>query len=194
MEPIKTIGRILEGTHHRDAIHMAVAPVIAGERLAPGQHVVFVEGSKETVRAGEKRLGIVDPFLTDWVEQGQQFWMFIYPNTITSLRHEWVHPAFDEAVPVVDKAASMRWMEDFAAKHYSHKDEWYHGTGRNYTAEEIIEAAKDFLLSGDRHVQQGSESLRDDTNPTEFWPHFEAITGMKVAEYHRDQVPFCCTC
>jgi hypothetical protein len=28
----------------------------------------------------------------------------------------------------------------------------------------------------------------------EFWGHFEAITGMKVPDYHRDETPFCCTC
>ena len=79
-------------------------------------------------------------------------------------------------------------------RHYSFKDDYYDGTGRYYTADEIVEHAKYFLLSGDEHVQQGSESLRDGTTPAEFWQRFEAITGMRVADYHRDVVPFCCTC
>lgn len=184
------LGKLIEGTQYRDAVHIAIAPIRAGEELSPGDHIgILKDGS-----AGKNatHIGIVDPFLTKPVFWGDVFFMCLYPNTITSLRHDWSHPAFAAAVP--DREASQKWMEEFAAQHFSHRDEWYHGTGRCYTADEVVAFAKDYLLTGDKHVQQGSESLRDYTVPAEFWAHFEAITGMKVADYHRTEVPFCCTC
>jgi hypothetical protein len=93
------LGQLIEdGDRRRDAIHVAVAPVTAAERLQPGQHVGFVRaGDVETVGPCDKPLGIVDPFLPGDVEPGERFWMFLYPNTIIGLRHVWTHPAFSAA-------------------------------------------------------------------------------------------------
>jgi hypothetical protein len=93
-----TPGNLIdENERQRDAIHVAVAPVTAAERLVPGQHVGFVTADREHVgplESQENCLGIVDPFLLQPVEQGERFWLFLYPNSITSLRHYWTHPAF----------------------------------------------------------------------------------------------------
>jgi hypothetical protein len=186
------LGELITSDQQRDAIHIAVAPVTATTVLNPGQLIGFDEPGCERVRARLDGIGIVDPFLKAAVQPEQRFWMFLLPYTITSLRHDWAHPAF--AARQADKAASEKWMEEFAAKHYSHDGDWYHGMGRHYTAAEIVEYATDFLMTGERHVQQGSETLRDYTVPGEFWTHFEVITGIKVADYHRDSSPFCCTC
>lgn len=90
------LGRLItDGDRRRDAIHIAVAPVTAAERLAPGQHVGLVqEGSWELAGPCAAPIGIVDPFLAGPVEPGQRFWLFLYPGTVTSLRHIWTHPAF----------------------------------------------------------------------------------------------------
>jgi hypothetical protein len=191
------LGKLIETPQQRDAIHVAVAPVVAVGKLYPGQDIGFVEaGDTEKVGTHSTRMiGIVDPFLKSPVFDGQRFWMFVYPQTVTGMRHEWQHPAFEaEAAPTVDKAASLQWMEEFAAKNHSHSSEYYDGMGRNYTAADLLELAEDFLRTGDRHVQQGSSSLRDYTPVVEFWHHFEVITGTKIGDHQRGQVPFCCTC
>ena len=96
------LGELAKGIWGRDAIHVAVVPMIAAERLRPGQHVCFAaEGNYELASGLPQKgnLGIVDPFLTEDVLKGQQFWMCLYPNTVTSLRHQWTHPAFTPKIP-----------------------------------------------------------------------------------------------
>lgn len=93
------IGQIITTPQTRDAIHFAVAPVKAGETLRPGQDV-GLRGEPNDKKAFAKQndvilIGIVDPFLKRPVMHGQTFWLFLYPETITSLRHDWTHHAFD---------------------------------------------------------------------------------------------------
>ncbi len=96
MDPEPRFGQLIEdGERRRDAVHIAVAPVTATERLVPGQHVGLVEEANfELVGSCENNIGLVDPFLTQEVEPGQRFWLFLYPGTITGLRHVWTHPSF----------------------------------------------------------------------------------------------------
>ena len=91
-----TIGKMIDANSKRDAIHVAIAPVMATERLAPGQHVGLVHGTTDRVKAAGPHIGIVDPFLAGPVFALEWFYLFLYPNTVTSLRHEWTHPAFAE--------------------------------------------------------------------------------------------------
>lgn len=88
-DALETLGMIIDETQKRDAIHLAVEPVIAKERLLPGQNV-GVNGITENP------MGIVDPFLKNPVEIGQRFWLVVYPRQINSLRYVWTHPAFPD--------------------------------------------------------------------------------------------------
>lgn len=90
---------ITEDERRRDAIHIAVAPVTAAVALTPGQHVGLVGHDTEQVGPTDNCIGIVDPFLQQDVESGQRFWLFLYPNSVTSLRHYWTHPAFMSKLP-----------------------------------------------------------------------------------------------
>lgn len=94
MSDIK-IGQIIKGIANRDAIHMAIAPVVAYERLTPGSHVGFING-KAGLTGADNTIGIVDPFLKEPVKPGDTFWLFLYPGSIKGLRHEWTHLAFEE--------------------------------------------------------------------------------------------------
>jgi hypothetical protein len=87
----KLIGTILPPTARRDAIHVAVAPCVAVDALAPGD---LVDANGQFVNR-VKAVGIVDPFLTAPVKRGQRFFIFLFPGTVTGMRHAWQHPAFD---------------------------------------------------------------------------------------------------
>jgi hypothetical protein len=93
-DALETLGTIIDDTQKRDAIHLAVEPVQADEKLYPGQHI----GLKHNGKAGITGIpsGIVDPFLSGPVFPDQWFWLVVFPRKITSLRHVWTHPAFDE--------------------------------------------------------------------------------------------------
>lgn len=98
MENIK-LGQIIEGKHHRDAIHIAVAPVEAAEDLEPGQRIGLLADGRASGKPFVAVLGIVDPFLQSTVLRGPQFWLWPTPYTITNLRHDWTHPAFEDGKP-----------------------------------------------------------------------------------------------
>jgi hypothetical protein len=106
MQEQPKIGEFLIGNEGRDAIHIAIAPVVAGEDLESGRDIEFSEeGNPVVVSAfiGEG-IGIVDPYLPRNVKKGERFYMFLYPNTVTSLRHVWTHPAFKIKVPELKEA------------------------------------------------------------------------------------------
>jgi hypothetical protein len=76
------LGKIIDGEHKRDAIHIAIVPVCAHQSLSPGDHIGFVNETKISVGLGKNPIGIVDPFLTEKVRKGQWFYMCLYPGTI----------------------------------------------------------------------------------------------------------------
>lgn len=89
------VGKLLYSKARRDAIHVAVLPVIAAHTLRPGEHVgiSYEFDGLHFVGDVDDKIGIVDPFLTDTVPTNGKFYLLLYPNTITSMRHHWEHPA-----------------------------------------------------------------------------------------------------
>lgn len=99
-DALETLGMIHFKPEKRDAIHLAVLPAEASQRLAPGQRIGIVEGI--AYPAGKSLClgtivpyhGIVDPFLTNDVHEGETFWFVMKPREVKSLRHVWEHPDF----------------------------------------------------------------------------------------------------
>src|SRR6266516_1374787 len=122
---MNTIGQILKEKQEKDAIHVAIAPVIANQRLNPGEHIGFIYDDKKTVGITAHTIGIVDTFC-----------IFLYPNTITSLRHDWTHPEFIKETS--SEVKSKKWITNWAAEY-------------NLTYEEVIEFGRnqDFFLGED---------------------------------------------
>lgn len=119
------LGQLAPENAGRDAVHVAVVPAVAGERLRPGEQVGFVGDTLVAVDKGA--VGIVDPFLTKHVNKGQRFYLCLYPGTVTSLRHAWNHPSFpaEQALPSFadvirgergEKAQSELWLRQYAQR------------------------------------------------------------------------------
>lgn len=94
-----TVGKLLNGTEGRDAIHFALAPVHCLTDLPPNTEVMVEEGWARRCRPGEKSVGRTDPWLPQGCPAGSRCWVFLHPGTITTLRHVWTHPAFEIKVP-----------------------------------------------------------------------------------------------
>jgi hypothetical protein len=177
------IGEIITTTQFRDAIHIAVAPVIAGERLFPGQEIRMRGGKAFATGEGES-LGIVDPFLRQAIHPEQRFWIFLHPGSITSLRHHWEHPAMaGDTLPDVPPPREFAlpnelWLQDFA-------------DNVGLTFAELMEGAKDWIDDGD-YLNRGGLLAGVDVPPS-FWTHYEAVTGRKVPA-KKQQNFFSCSC
>lgn len=170
------LGELCSESSQKDAIHIAVVPVTAGQYLKPGDHIFLGVGGlaysqDNKTRNGAPLVGIVDPFLRGQIDQGATFWMMLYPGTITGLRHDWYHPSFPKPVAEEDsqaKAISREWLRQFA---------------------ETIELPLDELLAQCDRASQGNYNsivLRDDdyemreradAQSESMWSHYKIVSG-----------------
>jgi hypothetical protein len=187
-DAIATMGTLLPtDAEGRDAVHVAVVVMQATTVLFPGQHL---DRNGSTLGTP---VGIVDPFLTTRVMPGDRFWLFLYPRTITSLRHAWSHPAFEEEGAVtrppveaapqqyVATAASEQWLRDYAYE-----------TGIQY--ETLLSAAEGFLDEGTEgeYLHIGGEDASGEIHPA-FWLHVARVLGRTLPGYPMAQY-FTCSC
>lgn len=205
-DALATLGTILKPGEKRDAIHLAVEPVTAGEKLYPGDHVTIKDGIAMEAPIG-KGQGVVDPFLPDVVRQGQLFWFVMYPRQVHSLRHVWTHPDFpDEAgTPAPAKrddardtayAMNVRALENAKAV-VTRIAESIGGECEQrgtLTYDVLMEGANEWVDSGYHCTQQGNTNWQDDFrgHEQEFWTAWEIITGKKAPD-HEAQF-FSCSC
>lgn len=172
------VGEIIRGEAHRDAIHVAVAPMVAAHELQPGDHVSFIGlGDTNKMGRGDAPIGIVDPFLRNPVRAGETFYLFLYPGTITSLRHEWTHPVIQARKLFDPNKESIAWLtaaaEDF-----------------KLSFEEMMQAAKNHIEHGE-WLTTGLET--PDIDMDLFWMHYEKVTGERVKAKDKTTF-FSCAC
>lgn len=183
-DALATLGTIIDDKAGRDAIHLAVEPVVAGEQLFPGQHIRIDNG---VAVANGETYGIVDPFLKGSVGAGQRFWFVIYPRQITSLRHVWEHPAFapdvrnNEGMSIAEAEA---WLRNYADE----IDE---------TFSSLLEAADDWVSSGDYFYGSKTGDYYgkfegEGTHP-DFWKYYQVYRDVAVPEDKQHSF-FTCSC
>ena len=180
------LGKLITTEQQRDAIHIAVAPVTAYAVVQPGQHVDAQGGP------GLPYVGIVDPYLRQDVHPGDSYWLFLYPNTVTSLRHEWTHPAFTSEVQSPEstatryagseiRAESEKWLREYAKrlKPYESVEEAY---------KNLIEELKVKELHG-----HGTDlyTLSDVEDADELERHAEIVLGKRI---DLTKFEFSCAC
>jgi len=210
------IGRLIQGDAHRDAIHVAVLPATAGEQLRPGQRVTIDKNGKTAFGAPlvlvnncpDPTVGIVDPFLYQPVEPGQDFYVFLLPGSITSLRHDWTHPVLDEQ-PLAKvwlenyaKFKGLRYDDMMALKNLPRDmpqafwDNFQTVTGKDgqstHTVMEVADAAGlgfAELMAGAADYQQNDRCLKEggrwegfDFDVEAFWDAYEKLTGAPVID------------
>ncbi len=180
--PEVELGKIITKRFpQKDAIHIAVAPVIAATKLSPGDHVGFVNKSENTVGKTAKCIGIVDPFLKKDINTGETFYLCLYPNTILSLRHEWLHPEFskkDEQEQDEKYQIAAAWLKHFA-------------DNIGVDLEDVVGRASDYINYGQYWCEGGR--FEGEYVPDEFWEYYEIYTGTKVKEDDRGSF-FTCSC
>ena len=84
-----TFGRHPEQAGVKDAVHVAIVSVRAGQYLEPGTRVSLNE-HREAV-GDSKGFGLVDPFLKKSVQTGDTCWVMMDAKETGTVRHIWDH-------------------------------------------------------------------------------------------------------
>lgn len=178
------LGELIQSTsevNQRDAVHIAVVPVIAHKQLRPAEAVgVTADG---TMTSSSTTVGIVDPFLVKNVEQGQTFWLFLFQGSVTTLRHEWTHSAFPASISIKPPATddSIAWLKEYASQvnHYLGPEDAYRTLMEDLHSKYVTYHGTDMHGRGD---------LIDEVTLKH---HAEIVLGYKIDFGEFD---FSCTC
>jgi len=172
------LGRLADANSERDAVHIAIVPMVAAEDLTAGQKVYVVDGEKAVATPPATAIGVVDPFLSAGARKGERFWLCLYPGSITSLRHDWTHPAFTPQESA--KASSLKWLEGFAKV-------------IDYELSVFLGKMDEFYCSDRDRFSTYGESMNDlEASWPEICFHYSNISGNKIDPGH--YVSFSCSC
>ena len=195
MQPTE-LGTVPTEKDSRDAIHVAVLPVIAKGNLHPGQFIeVYTKDKKHyarvAVQSQNSTHGICDPFRTGVIYDGVFFWAIMLPGTITDMRHHWTHACIEEEQDIVEHrieheaGVAEAWMRDFA--------------------DDIGLSYEQVLIAGDHYSEGeiwGGYTFDHDTpdrcyeDAGLYWGAWSAIRGKPIPEDEKEDPspPFSCAC
>lgn len=181
-DALATIGTILpDDVDGRDAVHIAVIAAKAAHKVFAGQHVCYSEGVAYTGKENAS-VGIVDPYLAEPVEEGQRFWLHLYPRTVTSLKHEWEHPSIprtDKKAIILSEARATRSREDAEKRLRDWADDKHVSYKRMLF--EIEEGLNDNGTFSDGYIRltnlDSSESI---DNPEVFWNDVSLVLNKRI--------------
>lgn len=191
MEDINAvIGRLLTDDEllilNRDATHVALLPVVAGEDLEPGEHVGYKAGY---AYGAEPFVGIVDPFLSvDKVMAGSGFLLFIYPRTVTGLTHQWKHPTIDKEDATAADTVKLKAHEEPAsavrdrlvtlhAEAVASVEEFAETISQTY--DDLMRAAESYHSDGDVTLAPEGSYDVDWDKWTAFWKNYYLIRSIE---------------
>ena len=200
------LGQKITTDQERDAIHIAVIPLVAAGEFLPGQpfRLAYTDNTKAvpvTTADSTDCIGIIDPFLdeNEYIGEGDRVWGVLFPNTVTGMRHHWEHPAFSETESVIEtvnndeeeeeesnqltRQEHWDWIRDFA-------DRW------RFDLDELVSNAKSFnawryATARGRDLHSAGE-LEEDHDL--FWYHLEGYTGQQFSPEHRGSMGWSCSC
>lgn len=173
------LGQTPETLGIRDAVHVAMIAVEAGEKLKAGQRVGVENG---VAHSGLISVGIVDPFLTGSVTKGSAFWLVLFPNTVRGMRHHWSHPAFkDDDIRRgfgFSKKESEEWLQQFVQDNSCPS---YDVLITAATGGELPNRYPEYYRSrytlDENYLHFSGDDAHGDI-PPEFWDHVENVTGL----------------
>lgn len=189
MSDIK-LGELVTEEVERDAIHIAIVPVRATETLRPGQHIGLQPGSELFVgKSFKPHIGIVDPFLKKPVKKDDIFYMCLYQNTVTGMRHHWLHPSFSEAPKAVE-ITKVKSEEDLLKEEFA-----MIANQADVTYNRLYEAFENYAEYGEYTYNGSNESYSSvsSIDRERAWEIFEILSG-KVNNQAYSPMPFSCSC
>jgi hypothetical protein len=180
-DAVATMGAVLpDDAGGRDAVHVAVISAIAYHSMEPGAHVSFIdvptattEGKAGVSPLGDEPIGIADPFIKDRIKEGERFWLYLYPRTITGLRHQWTHPAFADDQGTVYGTPSQKLAAEEWIKNFVHRSDC-----PGY--EELMAGVARIADEGGSDYFYVYESNTHGEIPDEFWVMAEIVLGRPI--------------
>jgi hypothetical protein len=175
------LGEIPNEKGIRDALHIAVISLPAGEFLEPGDWVRIYNGMVVGCDKDES-IGVVDPFRR-YVSKNELVWVCLNPNTVTSVHHYWEHPEFSEdklvPKPAPTKEESEAWLREYLGRADC---PGYDIVIAAATGEHVPSADSEYYSDGyeinDEYLYFGGRDAHGSI-PYEMWDHIENVTGKK---------------